>query len=189
MLNSDAWTQLREQCEQCRLCELHEHRTQLVFGAGDVGARLMLIGEAPGEKEDLSGTPFIGRSGRQLDALLEEAGLDRSTVYIANTVKCRPPANRDPSPAELNACGVWLSRQIELLAPRVIVCLGKFAARRMIDPKFMISQQHGQWFTTSDGRDITAIYHPAALLRNPGRRPDTLADLKSVRARLLQPAP
>ena len=165
---------LRGQCLECTRCHLCETRTNVVFGVGPEDAKIMFIGEGPGENEDLQGEPFVGRAGKLLDDMLELIDLDRSKVYIANMVKCRPPKNRDPLPEEQNACAPWLSRQIELINPRVIVCLGRISAMRFIRPDFKITKEHGQWFE-KDGRQVMAIYHPAALLRDPRkrRRPST----------------
>ncbi len=170
---------LREQCLECTRCHLCETRTNVVFGVGPEDAKIMFIGEGPGENEDLQGEPFVGRAGKLLDNMLELIDLDRSKVYIANMVKCRPPKNRDPLPEEQNACAPWLSRQIELINPRVIVCLGRISAMRFIRPDFKITKEHGQWFE-KDGRQVMAIYHPAALLRDPRKRPETFDDLKKI---------
>ena len=170
---------MREQCLECTRCHLCETRTNVVFGVGPEDAKIMFIGEGPGENEDLQGEPFVGRAGKLLDDMLELIDLDRSKVYIANMVKCRPPKNRDPLPEEQNACAPWLSRQIELINPRVIVCLGRIAAMRFIRPDFKITKEHGQWFE-KDGRQVMAIYHPAALLRDPRKRPETFDDLKKI---------
>ncbi len=170
---------LREQCLACTRCHLCETRTNVVFGVGPEDAKIMFIGEGPGENEDLQGEPFVGRAGKLLDDMLELIDLDRSKVYIANMVKCRPPKNRDPLPEEQNACAPWLSRQIELINPRVIVCLGRISAMRFIRPDFKITKEHGQWFE-KDGRQVMAIYHPAALLRDPRKRPETFDDLKKI---------
>ena len=172
---------LRESCLNCRRCALHETRTNVAFGVGPEDARIMFIGEGPGENEDLQGEPFVGRAGRLLDDMLELIGLDRTKVYIANMVKCRPPRNRDPLPIEQEACGPWLERQIELINPRIIVCLGRIAAMHFIKPDFKITREHGQWFE-KDGRRVMAIYHPAALLRDPHKRPETFDDLKRIQA-------
>ena len=170
---------MREQCLECTRCHLCETRTNVVFGVGPEDAKIMFIGEGPGENEDLQGEPFVGRAGKLLDDMLELIGLDRSKVYIANMVKCRPPKNRDPLPEEQNACAPWLSRQIELINPRVIVCLGRISAMRFIRPDFKITKEHGQWFE-KDGRQVMAIYHPAALLRDPRKRPETFDVLKKI---------
>ena len=170
---------LREECLQCQRCELCKTRTNVVFGVGPEDARIMFIGEGPGENEDLQGEPFVGRAGRLLDDMLELIGLDRTKVYIGNMVKCRPPKNRDPLPEEQEACSVWLNRQIELLNPAIIVCLGRIAAMRFIRSDFKISREHGVWFE-KDGRRVMALYHPAALLRDPRKRPETFEDLKRI---------
>ena len=172
---------LREDCLNCRGCELCQTRTNVVFGVGSGDAKLMFIGEGPGENEDLQGEPFVGRAGKLLDDMLELIDLDRTKVYIANMVKCRPPHNRDPLPAEQAACSHWLNRQLELIDPAIIVCLGRIAAMRFIRPVFKITREHGQWFE-KDGRQVMAIYHPAALLRDPRKRPETFDDLKAIQA-------
>ena len=129
----------------------------------------------------MQGEPFVGRAGKLLDDMLELIDLDRTKVYIANMVKCRPPHNRDPLPAEQAACSHWLNRQLELIDPAIIVCLGRIAAMRFIRPDFKITREHGQWFE-KDGRQVMAIYHPAALLRDPRKRPETFDDLKAIQA-------
>lgn len=174
---------LREKCLECRRCPLCETRTNVVFGVGPEDAKVMLIGEGPGENEDLQGEPFVGRAGKLLDDMLELIDLDRTKVYIANMVKCRPPKNRDPLPNEQMACADWLNRQLELIDPKLIVCLGRIAAMRFIRPDFKISREHGQWFE-KDGRRVMAIYHPAALLRDPRKRPETFDDLKRLQAEI-----
>ncbi len=173
------WKELKEECMGCRRCGLCEDRHNLVFGDGCETAEVMLVGEGPGENEDLTGIPFVGRGGKLLDEMLAIIDLDRTNVYIANMVKCRPPKNRDPSDAEKRACMPWLSAQIELLKPKIIVCLGRISAAAFIKPDFKITQEHGQWIE-KDGVKITAIYHPAALLRDPRRRPETFDDLKEI---------
>ena len=172
---------MREQCLECTRCHLCETRTNVVFGVGPEDAKIMFIGEGPGENEDLQGEPFVGRAGKLLDDMLELIDLDRTKVYIANMVKCRPPHNRDPLPAEQAACSHWLNRQLELINPAIIVCLGRIAAMRFIRPDFKITREHGQWFE-KDGRQVMAIYHPAALLRDPRKRPETFDDLKAIQA-------
>ena len=173
--------ELRAECLECRRCKLCETRTNVVFGTGNEHADVMFIGEGPGENEDLQGEPFVGRGGKLLDDMLELIYLDRSQVYIANMVKCRPPKNRDPLPEEQNACAEWLSRQLALIDPKLIVCLGRIAAMRFIRSDFKISREHGQWFDVN-GRRVMALYHPAALLRDPHKRPETFEDLKRIRA-------
>ena len=178
----DTWDALKKDCAACQNCdcELCRTRTNLVFGVGREDAEVLFIGEGPGEQEDLQGEPFVGPAGKLLDDMLEMIGLDRSKVYIANMVKCRPPHNRDPLPEEQQACAPWLRRQIALLDPKLVVCLGRIAAMGQIDPDFRITRQHGQWFDR-DGRRWMAIYHPSALLRDPSKRPETFMDLRELR--------
>ncbi len=169
--------QLRTECLACRRCGLCETRTNVVFGVGAPDAEVMFIGEGPGEQEDLQGEPFVGRAGKLLDDMLELIDLDRSRIYIANMVKCRPPKNRDPLPEEQAACAPWLERQIALIRPKIIVCLGRIAAMKYIREDFRITKEHGQW-TIRNGIMTMAMLHPAALLRDPRRRPETFEDLK-----------
>lgn len=175
--------ELKTECIVCRKCSLGDTRTNLVFGVGNEKAEVMLIGEGPGEQEDLQGVPFVGKAGMLLDDMLEMIDLDRTKVYIANVVKCRPPKNRDPLPEEKDACRDWINAQIDLVDPKIIVCLGRIAATEIIDSEFKITRQHGQWFDLG-GRRCTAIYHPAALLRDEHKRPETFADLRSIRAEI-----
>ncbi len=175
--------ELRSACQDCAKCELAKTRTNLVFGVGNEHADLMFVGEGPGEQEDLQGLPFVGRAGKLLDDMLAMFDLKREDVYIANIVKCRPPRNRDPLPDEQDACYPWLAQQLALIKPKLVVCLGRIAAMRLIDPHYRITQQHGQW-VSRDGMEITAIYHPAALLRDPRRRPEAFDDMKEIAARL-----
>jgi DNA polymerase len=174
------WEQLKRECYNCRKCSLWETRHNVVFGVGNEHADVMFIGEGPGEQEDLQGEPFVGRAGQLLDNMLKIIYLDRhKDIYIANIVKCRPPRNRDPLNMEQDACIDWLERQIELVDPKLIVCLGRIAAMRLINPNFRITKEHGQWFDRN-GRKIMALYHPAALLRDPRKRPETFEDLKEI---------
>jgi len=144
----------------------------------------MLIGEGPGENEDLQGEPFVGRGGKLLDEMLAVVDLDRKkNVYIANMVKCRPPQNRDPLNTEQDACIGYLRNQTALLRPKIIVCLGRVSALRIIKPDFKITKEHGQWFENA-GVWMTALYHPAAILRDPRRRPETFEDLKKIQAKI-----
>ena len=182
---SDSWTQLKQDCAACRNCPLGETRTNLVFGVGDEKAEVMFVGEGPGEQEDLKGEPFVGPAGKLLDDMLAMIGLDRGRVYIANIVKCRPPHNRDPQPNEQQACIGWLERQVELIRPKLIVCLGRIAAMAVIRPDFKITREHGQW-EDIDGARAMAMYHPAALLRDPSKRPETFVDLRALRAEAKQ---
>ena len=142
-------------------------------------AEIMLVGEGPGANEDEQGVPFVGKAGQFLDDMLAIIGLDRTLVYIANIVKCRPPGNRDPMNVEQDACIGYLRRQMALVRPKILVSLGRVAAMRLIDPKFRITKEHGVWFDV-DGMRMMAMYHPSALLRDPGKRPETFDDLKSL---------
>jgi DNA polymerase len=152
--------ELRLDCQNCRACHLCDTRTNVVFGVGVPEAEVMFIGEGPGENEDLQGEPFVGRAGQLLDDMLKIIDLDRHTnIYIANMVKCRPPKNRDPSNEEQAACWHWLETQMELISPKLVICLGRIAAKWLIDPNFKITQDHGKWFDL-DGIRYTAIYHP-----------------------------
>ena len=180
---NEAWTKLKQECAQCRRCGLGETRHHLVFGDGAENARIMLIGEGPGEQEDLQGQPFVGPAGKLLDEMLEMIYLDRTKVYIANIVKCRPPHNRDPQPEEREACSPWLRQQIDIVDPKIIICLGRIAATSLISEDFRITRQHGQWFDV-DGRHCLAIYHPSALLRDVTKRPDTFTDLREIRSEI-----
>lgn len=176
MLN---WNDLEKVCAECKNCPLYVGRTNPVFGVGDRNARLMFVGEGPGEREDALGEPFVGRAGQLLDSMLASIGLERAEVYIANIVKCRPPQNRDPLAEEQNACVGYLENQIRLVAPDILVCLGRIAAMKMIREDFKISREHGTWFERNGIRTM-AIYHPAALLRDPRKLPETFEDLRKI---------
>lgn len=179
----DNLEKLKSECLNCRRCPLCETRNNVVFGVGPENAEVFFIGEGPGEQEDLKGEPFVGRGGKLLDDMLELIDLDRTKLYIANMVKCRPPKNRDPLETEQMACAEWLRRQIDLLQPKLIVCLGRISAMKFIKPDFRITKEHGQWFNV-DGRRVMALYHPAALLRDPNKRPETFDDLKRLQAEI-----
>ncbi len=176
---------IRLGCLECKKCALSQSRTNVVFGTGNPGAKLMFVGEAPGEQEDLSGTPFVGRAGQLLDRYLEAVDIPRSDVYIANILKCRPPKNRDPLPAEEDMCIDWLRGQVKTIRPKIIVCLGRISAMRLISPDYKITQQHGQW-VEKGGFLMTAVYHPAALLRDPRRKGEMLDDMKKIAARYFE---
>ena len=182
---ADSWEALKQECMACRGCALAETRTNVVFGDGAEDAKLLFIGEGPGQHEDEQGIPFVGKAGQLLDDMLEIIGLDRTKVYIANVVKCRPPQNRDPLNVEQDACIGFLRRQTALLRPKIIVCLGRIAAKAIIKEDFKITSEHGQWFTRG-GVQMTAIYHPAALLRDTDKKPDTFVDLKRLLAKIRQ---
>ena len=175
----DNWESLTMECMDCRECALSQTRRHVVFGVGNPQAEILLVGEGPGANEDQQGIPFVGKAGMLLDDMLAIIGLDRTKVYIANIVKCRPPNNRDPMNVEQDACIGYLRRQMALIRPKILVCLGRIAAMRLIDPKFRITKDHGVWFDV-DGMRMTALYHPSALLRDPGKRPETFDDLKSL---------
>ena len=177
------WEQLYDACCNCQACELGKTRTNCVFGTGNREADILFVGEAPGEQEDLSGTPFVGRAGQLLDKYLYAVDINREDVYIANILKCRPPKNRDPLPAEEDACIGYLREQVRLIKPKIIVCLGRIAAMRLIKPDFKISKKHGVWFEKGNFV-MTAVYHPAALLRDPRRKEEMLADMQEIKRKL-----
>lgn len=175
---------LYDECINCTECELHKSRNNIVFGIGKTDADIMLIGEAPGEKEDLYAQPFVGRSGKLLDEMLGEVGLDRNkNIYIANMLKCRPPENRDPKPDEQKLCIGWLNKQIELIDPKIIVCVGRISAQKLIDKGFKVTKQHGE-FIAKNGRLYTATYHPAAILRNINNKPVAMEDWYKIRQKV-----
>ena len=173
-------SEIKEECLKCQKCPLAKTRTNLVFGKGDPEAKLMFIGEAPGEQEDLSGLPFVGAAGKLLDKYLGFIGLTSDDVYIANILKCRPPNNRDPNPDEEAVCMEYLREQVRIIKPKIIVCLGKIAARMLIDPEYRIMKQHGSWITKGSFR-ITAVFHPALLLRDPSHNEEMLRDLVAIK--------
>ena len=175
--------ELASACASCQKCVLGQTRTNSVFGTGNPNADLMFVGEAPGEQEDLSGIPFVGRAGKLLDKFLYAVDIDRDKVYIANILKCRPPKNRDPLPAEEDACIEYLRQQVALINPKVIVCLGRISAMRLIKPDFKITQEHGQWFKKGNYL-MTAVYHPAAVLRDPRKKEDMLEDMKRIKEKI-----
>lgn len=179
-VTNDTWEKLKADCAGCMRCPLGGTRHNLVFGVGNERAEIMLIGEGPGEQEDLQGVPFVGPAGKLLDSMLEMIDLDRTKVYIANMVKCRPPRNRDPQENEEAACRPWLERQIELVDPKLIVCLGRIAAKALIKDDFRITREHGEWFDIN-GRRYMATFHPSALLRDPLKRPEAFMDLRELR--------
>ncbi|MBE6546850.1 MAG: uracil-DNA glycosylase [Ruminococcaceae bacterium] len=180
---TDSWEQLLRTCSDCTACELHKTRTNCVFGTGNKNADLLFVGEAPGEQEDKTGTPFVGRAGQLLDQYLYAVDIPRDSVYIANILKCRPPKNRDPLPAEEDACIDYLRRQVRLIRPKIIVCLGRIAAMRLIKPDFRITKEHGIWFEKGNFL-ITAVYHPALLLRDPRKKEEMLLDMKQIKEKL-----
>ena len=178
------WTGLKEVCGNCTRCGLCETRHNVVFGVGNEKAGIMFVGEGPGEQEDLQGIPFVGPAGKLLDDMLSIIDLSRErNCYIANIVKCRPPRNRDPLETEQEACIGYLRNQFALIRPKIVVCLGRIAAKRLIDPDYRITRQHGQW-VQKNGVWMTAVYHPSALLRDLSKRPETFDDLLSIRAKI-----
>lgn len=178
------WDELQRSCENCTRCGLCETRKNVVFGVGNQNSDILFIGEGPGEQEDLQGQPFVGPAGKLLDDMLSIIDLDRKkNCYIANIVKCRPPHNRDPLETEQDACIDFLNQQIQLIQPKIIVCLGRIAATRLIRPDFRITKEHGQW-VNQNGIWMTAIYHPSALLRDVTKRPETFRDLISIREKI-----
>lgn len=179
---SDDWTHLRDIALACTQCRLAKTRTQVVYGVGNPHADLMFIGEAPGKDEDLKGEPFVGRAGQLLTDIIKAMKLTRDDVYIANVIKCRPPENRNPEPDELDACRPFIKRQIELIQPKVIVTLGKFALQSLTG-RASISAARGQW-TEYDGIKVMPTYHPAYLLRTPSAKKDVWLDMKKVMAEL-----
>lgn len=178
------WEKLEQSCLACRRCALYSTRHNVVFGVGNREADVMFVGEGPGEQEDLLGKPFVGPAGKLLDEMLCIIDLDRKkNCYIGNIVKCRPPHNRDPREEEQDACIDYLRNQVALVKPKVIVCLGRIAAMRLIRPDYKITREHGQW-VEKNGIWLTAIYHPSALLRDAVKRPETFEDLLSIREKL-----
>lgn len=180
--------ELKTACQNCQKCSLGKTRTHLVFGDGNPESPLMFVGEGPGQQEDLTGIPFVGRAGQLLDDMLSLIDLDRRKYYICNIVKCRPPANRDPLPEEQDACMNYLRQQVRLIQPKLIVCLGRIAAMKLIREDYKISREHGQWVQKGSFH-MTALYHPAALLRNPSNRPDTFVDLKELQKKIYEVCP
>lgn len=179
------WDELERTCKDCRRCQLAGTRNNVVFGVGKRDADIMFVGEGPGEQEDLKGDPFVGAAGHLLDDMLSIIDLDRTNSYIANIVKCRPPRNRDPEPVEQDACIGYLLNQIDLIRPKVIVCLGRVAAKKLISEDYRITKEHGTW-VNKNGIWVTSIYHPSALLRDLGKRPETFEDLLSIRQKLIE---
>ena len=178
------WAELKYTCQSCVKCGLCEGRHNVVFGVGNEAADIMFVGEGPGEQEDLQGIPFVGPAGKLLDDMLRIIDLSREhNCYIANIVKCRPPRNRDPLETEQDACIDYLRNQVALVKPKIIICLGRIAAKRLIDENYRITRQHGSWVKKGDIW-MTAIYHPSALLRDVSKRPETFDDLMAIRAKI-----
>ena len=175
--------QLWEEASHCEACALCQTRTHVVFGTGVEHTKVMLVGEGPGENEDLQGEPFVGKGGKLLDKMLAVVDLSREkNLYITNMVKCRPPKNRDPLPQETAACIGYLRKQAQIISPKIIVCLGRVAACSLISPQFRVTQDHGKWVVKGSVH-MMGTFHPAALLRNPSMKPAALSDLQSLRAK------
>ncbi len=174
------WNELEDACLSCEKCPLCKTRTKVVIGIGNRNADIMFVGEAPGADEDMQGIPFVGAAGKHLDKFLASLGINRDDVYIANILKCRPPQNRDPLPEEQDVCIAYLREQVKLIKPKIIVCLGRIAAMRLIDPEFRITKMHGKIYKRG-AFYISAVYHPSALLRDPSKNEDMYKDLKSIK--------
>jgi uracil-DNA glycosylase len=180
---NDLLDEMRALALACEKCRLAKTRTQVVYGVGNPNADLMFIGEAPGRDEDIQGQPFVGRAGQLLTDIIKAMKLTRDDVYIANVIKCRPPENRNPEPDELEACRPWIRRQIEIIQPRVIVTLGRFALQSLTEKSYGITAVRGQWLDYN-GIKVMPTYHPAYLLRNPAAKKDVWSDMKKVMAEL-----
>ena len=178
-----SWQELEQVCQNCTRCGLCERRNHVVFGVGNRNADIMFIGEGPGEQEDLKGEPFVGAAGLLLDEMLSIIDIDRTNCYIANIVKCRPPGNRDPLETEQDACIDYLRNQVALIKPKIIVCLGRIAAKKIIRDDYRITKEHGQWME-KNGVWMTAFYHPSALLRDVSKRPEAFDDLIGLREKM-----
>ncbi len=182
LINSLDWTDLKQQVENCQLCELHATRKQAVFGVGNQQADWLIIGEAPGADEDRQGEPFVGRAGQLLNEMLKAIGLQREQVYIANILKCRPPNNRDPKPEEAASCSPYLQRQIELIQPKVILALGRIAAQRLLQCNTSLARLRGQLHQLETiSSPLIVTYHPAYLLRSPAEKRKAWQDLQFAR--------
>lgn len=176
---ADQLKDLRDEIGDCSLCRLHKGRTHLVFGTGNAAARLMFIGEGPGRDEDLQGIPFVGRAGQLLTKIIEAMGYKRDEVYIANIVKCRPPENRNPEIDEISTCLPFLEKQIEIIKPQAIICLGKFAAQTILNTLEPITHLRGR-MGEYNGIPVMPTYHPAYLLRNPAAKKQVWEDVQEI---------
>ncbi|MGN0517401.1 MAG: uracil-DNA glycosylase family protein [Acutalibacteraceae bacterium] len=180
----DNWDELNFKCLLCEKCELAKTRSNVVFGVGNKDAEVLFIGEGPGENEDLQGEPFVGRGGKLLDKMLNAVDLYREkNIYIANIVKCRPPHNRDPLQQEQDACIDWLRNQVALINPKIIVCLGRISAMKLIKPDFKVTKEHGMFFE-KNGVFMMGTFHPAAILRNPNQKPAAFEDFLHLRDKI-----
>jgi uracil-DNA glycosylase len=182
-VENDTLERIREDLGDCTRCRLHKQRNNIVFGQGNSRAELVFVGEGPGHDEDMQGLAFVGRAGKLLTQMIEAMGLSREQVYICNVVKCRPPENRKPEDDEMATCSPFLFRQLDVIKPKAIVCLGATAAQALLKTKDSISRYRGMWFDFR-GAKLLATYHPAYLLRNPNAKPDVWKDLQKVMALL-----
>ncbi len=177
-------SELKNACLECRKCGLCETRNNVVFGVGNENAEILFVGEAPGENEDLQGEPFVGRGGKLLDLYLGGIGLDRKeNIYIANMLKCRPPQNRDPKPEEMDVCIDWLRNLVYIMRPKIIVCVGRISAQRLISPDFRVTKEHGIFYN-KNGVLMMGTFHPAALLRDPRKKGDCLEDFMKLQDKI-----
>lgn len=174
------WEEFYNKCRECTECSLCKTKTNTVIGKGNTETKVMFVGEAPGEKEDLKGLPFVGPAGKLLDDYLDAVGVDKNKIYICNILKCRPPHNRDPLPEEREACMKLLRDQVRLIKPQVIICLGKIAAQMLIREDFRITAEHGKWFKKGSFH-MCAVYHPSALLRDASKREAAYRDFENIR--------
>lgn len=172
--------QFRQEIKDCQNCSLGESRTKFVFGVGNPDADLVFVGEAPGKNEDLQGEPFVGKAGKLLDKILQAIGLDRTKVYILNVLKCRPPENRDPAPDEVNQCEPYLKTQLNIIRPKLIVALGRVAAKTLLRLDLPLGKMRNTLYLY-EGIDLVVTYHPAALLRNPNLKKPAWEDFKHIR--------
>ena len=182
-IEGDTLERIREDLGECTRCQLHLQRNKIVFGVGNPRAELVFVGEGPGHDEDMQGVPFVGRAGKLLTQMIEAMGLQRELVYICNVVKCRPPENRKPEDVEMATCSPFLYRQLDVIRPKAIVCLGATAAQALLKTKDSISRFRGKWFDYR-GTKLLVTYHPAYLLRNPAAKGDVWKDLQKVMAHL-----
>ena len=180
--------ELSKQCGQCTQCPLSATRNHVVFGVGVAQTPILFVGEGPGQQEDLQGIPFVGPAGHLLDDMLSIIDLGRENCYITNVVKCRPPQNRDPLQTEQKTCLQWLRKQTTAISPKIVVCLGRIAAMKLMDEQFRITRDHGKWYEKG-GIWFMAMYHPSALLRDENKRPETFLDLKSLQAKIREICP
>lgn len=180
--DAPSWDELRQQVITCTLCDLHETRTNAVFGVGNDQADLLVIGEAPGATEDAKGEPFVGRAGKLLDSMLEAIDLQRQDIFIANILKCRPPSNRDPQASEVKLCTPYLTQQIQHIKPKLIVAVGRIAAQYLLDTNESMKNLRGQTFTYGEDKiPLIVTYHPAYLLRSPREKAKSYVDVLRIK--------